>query len=113
MKKEDYLKTFELMTLGMIEKNRDKLEKSLSKDSKLIHMTGKSESREEYIVDILNGTLNYYDYKIISFNISEAVVQLKAKVYGSSISWWTLKMNIEYIIENDLIKIKKCKVGLG
>ena len=113
MNKEECLKTFKLMCQGMIEKDRQKLESSMSSNSHLYHMTSLCQSREEYIKDILNGTLNYYDYEIISFSIDEAVIRLYAKVYGGSKSWWRLKMSTKYVIENDKIKIKECKVKLG
>lgn len=85
----------------------------MSIDSRLIHMTGKSETREEYIEDILDGTLNYYDYEILHFDEDEAIVRLLAKVYGGSKSWWVLKMDTEYVLENGKTKIKKCRVRMG
>lgn len=107
MNKKD---TFILMIEGMIEKSKDKLINAMSNDSKLYHMTGRCESRSEYIDDILDGTLNYYDYELIGFNEDVAVVKLLAKVYGGSKSWWTLKMNIKYDEHN---KILECKAGLA
>lgn len=101
---------FILMIEGMIEKSKIKLEQSMSYGSKLYHMTGRCESREEYINDILDGTLNYYDYELISFYENIAVVKLLAKVYGGSKSWWNLKMNIKYDGNN---KILECKVGMA
>ena len=112
MNKEDCLKAFELMTIGMIEKDAFKLKKSMSRNAHLIHMTGKIQTREEYINDILDNTLNYYDYKIISFNENEAIIKLLAKVYGGTKNWWTLHMKTIYIEEYGKIKIKECKVGI-
>ena len=113
MKLEECKRAYELMTNGMIEKDENKLRLSMSKDSHLIHMTGKVETREEYIKDILNGTLNYYDYEILSFDENFCVIRLLAKVYSGSKSWWTLKMNTEYALEDDVVKIKTCKVRMG
>lgn len=110
---EACLKAFELITIGMIEKNKEKLIKPMSKDSCLIHMTGKIESRDEFIKDILDEILNYYDYEILSFSEGEVTIRLLAKVYGGSKSWWTLKMKTEYVLEDNLIKINLCKARLG
>ena len=97
----------------MIEKDSDKLRASISEDGHLIHMTGLDENREQYIKDILDGTLNYYDYQIIDFDINKATIRLFAKVYGGSKSWWTLVMHTKYAKENGLIKIKECIVRMG
>ena len=113
MNREDCLKAYELMTIGMIEKDPDKLRESMSKDACLIHMTGKAETREEYIKDILDETLNYYDYEIISFSETDATIKLLAKVYGGAKSWWTLHMLTEYIIEDNKVKVKECKVRMA
>ena len=113
MNKIDYLNAYELMIIGMIEKDTNKLKESMSKDSYLIHMTGKAESREEYIKDILDGTLNYYKYKILSFNEKEVDINLFAQVYGGSKSWWRLHMDTIYCLEEEKIKIKECKVRMG
>ena len=117
MNKEDCLKAYELMTIGMIEKNPDKLKTAMSKDARLYHMTGRCETREEYIKDILDGTLNYYDYKIENFKFNgefaDFLIKLKAKVYGLSIPWRTLKMNVTFVEEDNLVKVKDCKVNMG
>lgn len=101
------------MCEGMIQKNRAKLEESLAKNAHMIHMTGLDESREEFIADILNGTLNYYDYEILYFDENEAKVRLLAKVYGGSKSWWTLSMQTKYEEEDQRIKISESRVRLG
>ena len=113
MNKEECLKSFTLMCEGMIEKDCNKLEKSMCQSARLIHMTGLVESREEYIKDILNGTLNYYDYQIIDFDIDRARIRLLARVYGGNKSWWNLTMYTSYQDENGLLKIKESKVRLG
>ena len=92
----NYYDAFIKMCEGMIKKDRNLLEESMSDKAILIHMTGKRETREEYILDILDGTLNYYDYEIIEFNDNSAIIKLLARVYGGSKSWWRLRMNIKY-----------------
>ena len=113
MDQKQYLNTFKKFIKGMIDKDASLLIESMSKDASLYHMTGYKETREEYIRDILNGTLNYYDYKIISFNENEAVIKLLAKVYGGSKSWWTLRMSTVYVNEEGTIKIKESKVRMA
>lgn len=113
MNTNDCLSAYTLMTEGMIEKNPDKLRQSMSKNSALIHMTGKVESREEYIKDILDCTLNYYDYKILHFDINEVVIRLQAKVYGGAKMWWTLNMKTKYTIEDNKVKVLECKVKMS
>ena len=104
---------YERMVVGMIQKDRALLESAMTSDSLLYHMTGRAETREEYIRDILDGTLNYFDYEILSFTGDEATVRLLAKVYGGGKSWWTLKMRAEYAVEDGETKIKTCKVRMG
>ena len=110
---EDCQKAYELMTEGMIEKDPAKLRESMSKRARLIHMTGKVESREEYISDILDSTLNYYEYESVSFSEKEAVVRLLAKVYGGSKSWWTLRMFTSYVEEDGKTKILESRVRMA
>ena len=67
------------------------------------HMSGKTQTKEEYFGEIADGTLNYYRYKIengkinVSGNIAtlSADVTLTAKVYGTSGSW-TLPVNAHF-----------------
>ena len=97
----------------MIDKDRALLEEALSKDAFLYHMTGLRQTREEYIRDILDGTLNYYDVQILSYEEKQATVRLLAKVYGGAKSWWTLRMSLTYVLEDGAIKIKESNVRLG
>ena len=113
MDQKQHLDVINLFLKGMIDKDRNLLEKTMTKDAYLYHMTGKKESREEYINDILDGTLNYYDYQIIEDNKNEIKIKLLAKVYGGSKNWWTLVMSIKYIVEDNLLKIKESKVRMG
>lgn len=73
------------------------------------HMSGKTQSREEYFEEIRNGTLNYYRYQIRNLNITvqeetallSADVTLTAKVYGMRGSW-TLHVNTNYVKKGGL-----------
>lgn len=113
MNKEECLKIYILLLEGMVEKSQSKLEEALSKYAHLYHISGQCENREEYIKDILNGVLNYYDYQIISYSDKEFVVKLLAKVYSGSKSWWKLKMTSEFVFEDHKYKIISSKVTIA
>lgn len=80
---------------AMIEKDRTAME--LYFDEKLIftHMSGKKQTREEFIGEIMDGTLNYFkvDTRDFSIIVKGDTAQMKvthtltAKVYGISGSW--------------------------
>ena len=80
---------------AMIEKDRTAMERYF--DEKLIftHMSGKKQTREEFIGEIMDGTLNYFkvDTKDFSISVDGDSVRMKvthsltAKVYGISGSW--------------------------
>ncbi len=44
-----------------IKKDEDTLRKILASDYVLIHMTGKAQTKQEYINSVLSGKLKYYD----------------------------------------------------
>ena len=92
----------------------------------LTHMSGKTQTKQEFIDEIMDGTLNYYkstinnpDIKVCGENksIFKADVTLDAKVYGIKGTWtlhsqqtlekinnkwyiskWIIKMSIDEII---------------
>ena len=80
----------------MIEKNFDALDEILDDDYTLTHMSGKTQTKQEYIDEIMDGTLNYYkstidnpQIRIIEEDkaIFNADVTLDAKVYGMKGTW--------------------------
>ena len=86
---------YEAINNAMIKKDRAAMERYF--DEKLIftHMSGKKQTREEFIGEIMDDTLNYFkvdtkDYSII-VNGDTAHMKvthtLTAKVYGISGSW--------------------------
>lgn len=113
MDQRESLELINKLCQGMVKKDRYLLEEAMSEDAYLYHLTGQRESREQYIKDIEDGILNYYDYKIIDFKGTEAAIKLLAKVYNSALSWWTLKMSISFKEVNGIKRIKECKVRLG
>lgn len=89
---------------ALIDKDEDKLNDILTEKYELIHMSGKRQTKEEFISEIMDGTLNYYESEIIDPTIlwddSErptlvADVTLTAKVYGIN-GKWTLDTTVDF-----------------
>ena len=81
---------------ALIDKNENKLNEILLKDFELVHMSGKTQSKEEFIAEVMDETLNYYKSEIeeptILWDDDEnasliADVTLTAKVYGIEGKW--------------------------
>lgn len=109
MNEEDkVLAAYKTMQQAMIDKNIDTLNHIVKDGTTFTHMSGKTQSKDEYFGEIADGTLNYFKYKIsgcnITFNGSNATlsadVTLTAKVYGISGSW-TLPVNAHFEKIND------------
>ena len=93
---EDVLERFIEFQYAMIERDLEKLNELLEDNYTLTHMSGKTQTKDEYIGEIMDGTLNYY--KSIIHNpiitikekdkaILKADVTLDAKVYGIKGTW--------------------------
>ena len=100
---EKVLAVYKSMQQAMIDKDIDKLDRIVKDGTTFTHMSGKTQTKEEYFGEIADGTLNYYRYKIENgkINVSgntatlSADVTLTAKVYGTSGSW-TLPVNAHF-----------------
>ncbi len=105
--KEKLLALYEKMQQAMIDKDIGTLSSIIKDGTVFTHMSGKKQSKEEYLGEIADGTLNYYRYRIENPVIRvdgdtaslTADVTLKAKVYGISGSW-TLHVNAHFTKEN-------------
>ena len=95
---EEVLERFIEFQYAMIEKDLEKLNELLKDNYTLRHMSGKTQTKTEYIDEIMDGTLNYYKSTINNpiiiicekdKAILEADVTLDAKVYGIK-GIWTL-----------------------
>ena len=93
---EDVLERFIEFQYAMIEKDYKKLNELLADNYTLTHMSGKTQTKEEYIDEIMDGTLNYYKSTINTpiiiicekdKAILKADVTLDAKVYGIKGTW--------------------------
>ena len=107
----EVLERFEEFLEAIIEKDDEKLDVIMDDNYILTHMSGKRQTKAEYINEIMDGTLNYYKSKIIHPQVSIleenhakliADVELDAKVYGIK-GTWTLNTNVSMKkIENKL-----------
>ena len=93
---EDVLERFMDFQEAMIEKNLEKLNEIICDNYTLTHMSGKTQTKQEFIDEIMDGTLNYYkstinNPDIILFGENKAIfkadVTLDAKVYGMKGTW--------------------------
>lgn len=86
---------YEAINKAMIEKDKAAMERYFDKKLTFTHMSGKKQTREEFIGEIMDGTLNYFkvDTKDYSINVDGDTAHMKvthiltAKVYGISGSW--------------------------
>lgn len=85
-----------------INKDIDLINELLSDDYVLVHMTGKNQSKKEYIESLLNGDLKYYElaHESIEVKIEGEYATLVGKTktlaspFGISPSWWKLRQDI-------------------
>ena len=96
------LERFKEFQQAMIDKDESILNEIMDDNYTLTHMSGKVQSKQEYIQEITNGVLNYYHSTIMEPTITitddrhaklTADVKLDAKVYGIKGNW-TLKTNV-------------------
>ena len=86
---------YEAINKAMIEKDRAAMERYFDENLTFTHMSGKKQTRDKFIDEIMDGTLNYFkvdtkDYKIqVAGDTAQMKVThtLTAKVYGMSGSW--------------------------
>lgn len=81
---------------ALIDKDEDKLNEIILEGYELVHMSGKRQSKSEFISEVMDGTLNYFKSEISDPTILHddennasliADVTLTAKVYGINGKW--------------------------
>ena len=101
----EVLNKFKEFQQAIIDKDAKTLNFIMSEDYTLTHMSGKIQTKQEYIKDIIDGVLNYYHSTIINPNIViledkyaklNVDVELDAKVYGIKGTW---TLNTEILME--------------
>lgn len=96
---------YKQMYQAMITKDIATLDTILADGSVLIHMTGSRQSKNEYLREIENGTLNYYsvedDEICITVNglVAEMIgrSRVNAAVYGGGRHTWRLQMKSKLV----------------
>ncbi len=80
---------------AMIKKDRTAMERYFDENLTFTHMSGKKQTREEFIGEIMDGTLNYFKVDTKDYSIRadgdtahmKVIHTLTAKVYGINGSW--------------------------
>ena len=90
---------------ALIDKDEDLLDEIILESYELVHMSGKTQSKEEFIAEVMDGTLNYFKSEIEEPTILWdddnnasliADVTLTAKVYGIE-GRWTLNTVASFV----------------
>ncbi|MET3557464.1 PBP1b-binding outer membrane lipoprotein LpoB [Streptococcus rupicaprae] len=93
--KEEMIVIFEQMRQAMIDKDMATLDAILPDDYLAVHITGRTQTKAEWLADIENGEMNYYDFLDTAYTFSQegdrVLMQVKqrihAKIYGSEGTW--------------------------
>ena len=86
-----------------INQDIDKLNSILADNYVLVHMTGKRQSKEDYINSVINGELKYFESKHESIEVqidgdtAKVIGKTRtlASPFGMSKSWWRLRQDLE------------------
>lgn len=89
------LAAYEAFEQAMVDKDVETLRALTMEETAFTHMSGKTQTRDEFFGEIADGTLNYYGHELHEPRITvegdnariDADVTLDAKVYGMSGSW--------------------------
>ena len=114
LEEQAVLAAFERIQQAMIDKDLDALYAGVTADKTFTHMSGKTQTKEEFFGEIEDGTLNYFQYKIENPQVRiegdyaclTSTTTLTARVYGISGSWplrteaWFQRINGEWIYCN-------------
>ena len=103
MEEAQVLAAYEAIQQAMIDKDIETLDRLYLDGTTFTHMSGKTQTKEEFFGEIADGTLNYFAYDIqhprITVDGDEATlsasVALTARVYGAS-GTWTLPVNAHF-----------------
>ena len=96
------------MYRAMVNKDRTELERVHDDSFYLLHMTGMKQSKSVYIDSIMNGTLNYYDEKTESLDVTvngdtatlTGRSKVTAAVFGGGKHTWRLQLHFTLIKKN-------------
>ena len=93
--KSEVLNRYKAMEQAMVDANIDILNEIILDGTTFRHMSGKVQTKDEYLNDIKNGALDYQTYTIENEEITidgdvayiKAKVTLTANAYGAQGSW--------------------------
>ena len=120
MKDEEIIKKLYIKLCdASINKDTHALNEILSDDYILVHMTGRNQTKKEYINSVERGELKYYDSIHesieVSINGDEATLVGKTRTlaspFGIGKSWWNLRQDIILRKENGIWIITKSKAS--
>ncbi len=97
------IRVLERMLDGMVRKNPDLLRSVLSEDMVLVHMTGTRQTREQFLAQLMDGTLNYRSARIVDAPVTidgdraevRLLTETVAAVYGGGYRRWDLALDTE------------------
>lgn len=101
--KEQLEKLYHEMYSAMVRKDRAELERVHDDSFVLVHMTGMRQSKQAYIDSIMNGTLNYFDERTESLDITvdggrASMIghsRVTAAVFGGGRHTWRLALDFD------------------
>ena len=114
LEEEIILNRYKELEQAMIDKDIDKLNKIVKEGTTFTHMSGKTQSKNEYLEDIRSGALDYQSYTIENPRVTidgntailKAKVTLTARAYGAqgtypfNISAYFEKIDGEWLYTN-------------
>lgn len=104
---------------GMINDDQELLRQVIAPKAQFIHITGKVQSRDEWLEQIKRGRMHYYDSKEVLFQASvegdTALVimrnELDARIYGFR-NVWQLQSRVELQKRNDQWLITRSEASM-
>lgn len=99
--KDQVIACYRKLYAAMVNQDTAALEQVLAPEMTLTHMTGYVQSRDEWISQVGDGQMRYYQAR--EDNIKDVVVtgehasltgqnQVQASIWGSSKNWWRLQL---------------------
>ena len=86
---------YEAINKAMIEKDKAAMERYFDKKLTFTHMSGKKQTREEFIGEIMDGTLNYFKVDTKDYSIRWRYGTYESYPYTHSESLWN-KRKLDY-----------------
>ena len=102
------IRVLETMLDAMVRRDAAALREVMADDMVLVHMTGLRQSREEFIAEVLDGTLRYRSCRMVDAQVqvtgrnatARVLTDTEAAVYGGGFRRWRLSMDSELRLED-------------